>query len=520
MLNTVWVLVCVALVFVMQGGFLCLESGLTRSKDAINVALKNMTDFSVSLLLFWSFGFAVMFGASYEGWIGTSHFFVSVDAKDSFLVTTFLFQAMFCATAATIVSGAVAGRMRFYAYIVTTFIVSGLVYPIYGHWAWGGSGTSGWLAALGFVDFAGCSVVHSVGGWAALAAVSVIGPRTGRFGANGALQEIHCSNLPMAMLGTMLLWMGWIGFNGGSTLAMNEQVPGIIANTLLAGAAGMVTALFLGWIVTGHSAVNRAINGSLAGLVSVTACCHAVTTPNAVLIGTIGGIVMEGTQWLLYRRRIDDAIGAVPVHLAAGIWGTVAVALFGNPEVLGTGLSRWAQLQVQLTGVFVAFALTFGTTYLLLRLINKFIPLRVTPAQEGMGLNVAEHGAATELTTLISEMDTHRQTGDFSQPVSLESFTEVGQIAEQYNQVMAVIVSERAQLIDSNQRARGANAKLVEAQQSVEQKLQELADFNDMAVDREIRMIELKQEVNVLSEQAGLPSRYDTQFQEVTAGQA
>ena len=222
----------------------------------------------------------------------------------------------------------------------------------------------------------------------------------------------------------------------------------------------------------------------------MTACCHAITTPSAVLIGAVGGIVMEGAQWVLNRRRIDDAISAVPVHLAAGIWGTVAVALFGNPVTLGTGLSRWAQLQVQLTGVCGAFVLTFGTTYLLLRLINKVFPLRVTAEQEEVGLNVAEHGAATELTTLIAEMDGHRKTGDFLQPVSFESFTEVGQIAEQYNQVLAVINSERRQLLDSNQRVSVANAELVEAQWSVEQKLQELADFNDMAVDREIRMID------------------------------
>jgi len=347
----------------------------------------------------------------------------------------------------------------------------------------------------------------------------VIGPRLGRFDKHGKPKKFHCSNLPMAMLGTMLLWLGWIGFNGGSTLAMNEQVPGIICNTLLAGVAGMVTALILGWLLTGHPGVNFAINGSLAGLVSVTACCHAVTTPQAVLIGAIGGIVMEGFERLLHRCKIDDAISAVPVHLSAGIWGTVAVAFFGNPELLGTGLSQWAQLKVQLTGVFAAFAITFGTTYLLLRLTNWMRPIRVTATQEDIGLNVAEHGAATELTTLMGEMDRHRQTGDFSQPVTFESFTEVGQIAEQYNQVLSVINLERQQLLDSNRRAQVANADQVEAKRSIEQKLGELADFNDMAVDREIRMIELKGEVNVLSERAGLLSPYDLQFQEAEAGQ-
>lgn len=514
MLNSLWVLVCVALVFAMQGGFLCLESGLTRSKDAINVALKNMTDFSISMLLFWAFGFALMFGVSQAGWIGTTGFFVPVDRQGSMHMPTFLFQAMFCATAATIVSGAVAGRMRFAAYIIATLIISGLIYPVFGHWAWGGTsgGVSGWLAARGFVDFAGSTVVHSVGGWAALACVLVIGPRLDRFPEGRPPKEIPGSNLPLSMLGAMLLWMGWIGFNGGSTLAMNGQVAGIIGNTFLSGAAGMLTALLISWAIGGYPNVNQAINGSLAGLVAVTASCHAVTTPSAVIIGAIGGVVMLSADWIMNRCKIDDAIGAVPVHLAAGVWGTVAVALFGNPEILGTGLSQWAQLQIQLTGVFAAFAMTFGTTYLLLRLIHKVFPLRVTPEQEAVGLNVAEHGAATELQKLMSEMDGHRKTGDFSQPVSLESYSEVGQIAEQYNRVLAVINSERQQLIDSNQRAQAANAGLVMAQKSIEQKMHELAEFNNVAVDRELRMIELKREINAFCEQADVPARYDVEF--------
>ena len=432
-LDLLWVLVCAALVFLMQGGFRCLESGLTRSKNAINVALKNMKDFSVSVLLFWVFGFALMFGTSQAGWIGSSHFLVPMDEQNSALTTMFLFQAMFCATAATIVSGAVSGRMRFSAYIIATVIVSGLIYPVFGHWAWGGAyeGPAGWLAARGFVDFAGSSVVHGVGGWAALAAILVIGPRIGRFKPGQTPKDIPGSNLPLAMLGTMLLWMGWIGFNGGSTLAINGQVAGIIGNTFLSGAVGMLTALAVGWLVRGHASVTSAINGSLAGLVAVTAGCHAVSAPSAAIIGSIGAMVMMGAESLMNRRHVDDAIGAVPVHAASGAWGTIAVALFGAPEILGTGLSRAAQLQVQLTGVVVVFSVTFGTMYVLLRLIRPVFALRVTPEQERVGLNVSEHGASTELYELVSVMESHRQTGDFSRKVVVEPGSDVGRIAAQ-----------------------------------------------------------------------------------------
>jgi Amt family ammonium transporter len=511
MVDGIWILVCTGLVFAMQAGFLCLESGLTRSKDAINVALKNMTDFSVSLLLFWAFGFALMFGASEAGWFGTSHFFVPMAGQSSGLTTTFLFQAMFCATAATIVSGAVAGRMRFAAYIIITLIVSGLVYPVFGHWAWGGAieGPAGWLAARGFVDFAGSTVVHGVGAWAGLAAILVIGPRIGRFPKDQAPKPVPGSNMPMAMLGTLLLWMGWIGFNGGSTLEMNGEVAGIIGNTFLSGAAGMLTALVVGWLVLGHADVNLAINGSLAGLVAITAGCHAVTAPSAVVIGAIGAVVMMGAHWILERRQVDDAIGAVPVHGAAGVWGTIAVALFGMPEILGTGLSRWAQLQIQLTGIFVAFALTFGTTYLLLRLIHSLFPLRVTPEQEQVGLNVSEHGASTELYELLVEMEFQRQSGDFSPKVTVEPGSDVGQIAAQYNRVLDKVTVETKNAIRMAETADLSRQQTEQACAELETTVAELREFNELSEGREQRMIGLKMEVNEFAGKLGQPQPYD-----------
>src|SRR5690606_31167260 len=361
LVDTLWVVLCAVLVFNMQLGFLCLESGLTRSKNAINVALKNISDFACSVLLYWLFGFGVMFGASEAGWFGTDLFAPEVGGTHSWLSAFFLFQAMFCATAATILSGASAERLRFGAYLLLGCLVAGLIYPVFGHWAWGGSFTGeyltggqvvsgqaaggdiagnekGWLAAMGFVDFAGATVVHSVGGWVSLAVLLLIGPREGRFVQGQPAQPMPASNLPVAMLGALLLLFGWFGFNGGSTLALDERVAGIIVNTLLGGVSGMVAVLAISWRLNGYSDAIRPINGLLAGLVAVTAGAHVISAADALITGAIGGVVMMAAESLLRRWRIDDAVGAVPVHLAAGIWGTLAVALFGDLNALATGL--------------------------------------------------------------------------------------------------------------------------------------------------------------------------------------
>ncbi|MEO0705344.1 MAG: hypothetical protein AAF050_06735, partial [Cyanobacteria bacterium J06649_5] len=270
-LDAAWVIGCAGLVLLMQPGFMCLESGLTRSKNSINVAVKNLADLGISICFFWGFGYALMFGASQAGWIGTSGFFLDIES-DAKLAAFFLFQMMFCGTATTIVSGALAERQRFQGYIVIAVVISGLIYPIFGHWAWNDVNTaelSGWLGRLGFVDFAGSSVVHSIGGWVSLAALLIVGPRTGRFTASGR-HKIHGSNLPFSVLGVMLLWVGWLGFNGGSTFALSDQVPKIIVHTVLAGGAGMIAAGGLGWYQVRVVEAETLINGSIAGLVSIT----------------------------------------------------------------------------------------------------------------------------------------------------------------------------------------------------------------------------------------------------------
>ncbi|MFC3608220.1 ammonium transporter [Stutzerimonas tarimensis] len=439
-IDILWLVLCAGLVFNMQIGFLCLESGLTRSKNAINVAIKNMADLSVAILLYWLYGFALMFGSSAGGLFGNSHFLIEADG-DAWPMAFFLFQAMFCATAATIVSGAAAERMRFSAYLVVALLAAGLIYPIFGHWAWGGAFAEGegWLAGQGFVDFAGSTVVHGVGGWIALAAIMVIGPRLGRFDGSRRERSMPGSNLPMAMLGGLLLLFGWLGFNGGSTLAFNVQVPGIVANTTLAGMAGIAGGSLMSWLRFRLIEPILPLNGMLAGLVAVTAAAHAISPGAAVLIGFVGSLVMFFADRLLLRWGIDDAISAVPVHLVAGIWGTLSVGLFANLELLGTGLSRSEQLLAQVQGILVCAIWAFGATYTALRLINRVFPMRVDPDDEVRGLNVSEHGARTELIELLDAMAEHQRQGQFSREVEVEPFTEVGQIAAQYNKVIRAL---------------------------------------------------------------------------------
>ncbi|QDT65828.1 ammonium transporter [Calycomorphotria hydatis] len=439
--NVIWMLVCAALVMLMQGGFCFLESGLARAKNSINVAMKNLTDFAVSSVMFWLVGFGLMFGSSSFGWFGTEFFALS-DHSNPWLIAFFVFQFVFCGTATTIVSGAIAERMRFSGYILVSMLVSMLIYPVFGHWAWGGviPGTDpGWLSRMGFIDFAGSTVVHSIGGWVALAGCIVIGPRLGRFSRNFNIQG---HNYPMATLGVFLLWFGWFGFNGGSTLEVNESIPLILINTNLAAAVGALGGLFISWTIDKRPDVGHTLNGAVAGLVGITAGCHILNPGAAVIVGFVSGALCSlMTKWLM-RVRIDDVIGAVPAHAVAGAWGTIAVALLADPANFGTDLTRFEQLQVQATGVLAAFVWAFGGGLVILKSVSLIVPLRVSRKAEVQGLNVSEHGATTELHDLMSEMSAHRTRGDFSHMVAVEPHTEVGQIASEYNRVLARVNQE------------------------------------------------------------------------------
>lgn len=443
----IWILVSAALVFLMQAGFLCLETGLTRNKNNINVALKNLVDFGLTTVLFWAFGFALMFGDSIGGFVGGSEFFpqFTSDESSTTLFIFLIFQVMFCGTAVTILSGAIAERLKFNAYIILTVLISGLIYPVFGHWAWNGllTGESlGFLAQMGFHDFAGSTVVHSIGGWAALAILLIIGARSGRFKDDGSANPIIGSNLPLASLGVLLLWVGWFGFNGGSVLAMNNRVVPVIANTLFAGAAGLVSAMIVSYWLHQRVEVGAVMNGALAGLVAITASADVVSTNDAILIGFIGGIVMMFAELLLLRLRIDDAVGAIPVHLASGIFGTLAVGIFGDPQLLSTdpeNFNRLNQILVQGLGIVVAGAWTFGMTYIIFRIIDQFMGLRVSTEDEKVGLNISEHGARNDLFELVQVMDEQTRTGDLSLRAPVEPFTQVGVIAERYNRMIAAL---------------------------------------------------------------------------------
>ena len=353
-IDTLWVIDCAILVFIMQAGFMCMETGLSRYKNSINVALKNAADFGVSVVIFWIFGFGIMFGTSYNGFFGTDLFFFKTEKAD--YMTYFVFQAMFVATAATIISGAVAERMKFNGYLIMTVLATGIIYPIVGHWAWSSSYLTGsvksigWLSELGFVDFAGSTIVHSVGGWIALAAVIILGPRIGKY-SEANKGKFTGSSFPLAVLGTLILWFGWFGFNGGSNGAMDEAVPLILINTFLAAAFGLLTGLAISYFKYKKPDPFYIILGPLAGLVAITAGCNSMSSVISIFVGIIGAIIAIIVNETLNNFEIDDVVGAVPVHLAAGIWGTLAVGLFSDLTILDTGLDRFSQVKVQLIGI-------------------------------------------------------------------------------------------------------------------------------------------------------------------------
>ncbi len=385
----VWTLVAAALVFFMQAGFAMVEAGFTRAKNAVNIMMKNLMDFSMGTLAFWAIGFGLMFGASSSGWLGTSGFFLRdfTVGGDPWVLAFWMFQVVFAATAATIVSGAMAERTKFTSYMLYSVFICGIIYPVFGSWAWGGLfHGSGWLEKLGFIDFAGSTVVHSVGGWAALAGAIVLGPRIGKYTKDGKVRPILGHNLPLAALGVFILWLGWFGFNPGSTTAASKDIAMIFVNTNLAAAAGAVLAMFTSWIRIGKPDVGMSLNGALAGLVAITAPCASVTPLSAVIIGAIAGIIVVLSVFFFDKIKVDDPVGAISVHGVNGAWGTLAAGLF---NIGGTSAKI---IGVQLLGIGACFVWTFVTAFILFKIIDKTVGLRVTPEEEREGLDYTEHG--------------------------------------------------------------------------------------------------------------------------------
>jgi len=403
-INTVWTLLAAFLVFFMQAGFAMVEAGFTRAKNAANIMMKNLMDFSIGSIAYWLVGFGIMFGASASGLFGTTGFFLSAANPGTneglWQFAFWIFQAVFAATAATIVSGSMAERTKFSSYLIYSVFITALIYPVVGHWIWGG----GWLASKGMVDFAGSTVVHSVGGWAALAGALLLGPRLGKYNKDGSSNAIPGHNIPLASLGVFILWFGWFGFNAGSTTSgTNLSIATIAVTTNLAAAAAAITAMFTAWKRFGKPDTSMALNGALAGLVAITAGCAVVSPLSAIIIGAIAGIlVVLSVEFIDKVLRIDDPVGAISVHGVCGAFGTLAVGLFAqssygnssgvgdvNGLFFGGGLSLFV---TQLIGVISVFVWVFGAAFVVFKIMKMTVGLRVSEEEELKGLDIGEHG--------------------------------------------------------------------------------------------------------------------------------
>jgi len=391
-INNVWMMICTALVFFMHLGFSFLEIGLTRQKNTINVLFKNLFILTAGLLLYAVVGFNLMYPGVFNGYLGFSGFGLTapLNAQGTLDLayngnytywTEFLFQGMFAATAATIVSGAVAERVKLIPFMIFTIIYVGLVYPIAGSWKWGG----GFLDKLGFYDFAGSTLVHSVGGWAALVAVCLLGPRIGKF-KDGKAQAIPGHNIPLAMGGVLILWLGWFGFNGGSVLSADPASTSLVlVTTSLAAAAGGIVAFLVSTLLYKNFDLTMFLNGILGGLVGITAGADKMSPNDALLVGAIAGTIIVFAVSFIDRLRLDDPVGAIAVHLVCGIWGTLAIGIFGT-------LAGWHQLFIQIIGISTYGLFCSLSAFIILFALKKFVGIRVSEREEIEGLDAHEHG--------------------------------------------------------------------------------------------------------------------------------
>jgi len=396
LVDTLWVLIAGFLVFFMNAGFAFVEAGFCRAKNAVNILAKNYIVFAIAALAFWAVGYGLMFGKG-NAVIGMDSFAVNETAHNPAahipVSAFFFFQLAFASAACSIISGAVAERIKFGAFIIFGTLLVAFVYPITGHWIWGG----GWLGAMGFHDFAGSTAVHSVGGWAALAGILLLGARIGKYREDGSVRAIMGHSIPLATLGGFILWLGWFGFNPGSELALDANVPRIALTTALASCAATVSAMVTAWAILGKPDLSMIINGCLAGLVAITAPCAVVSPFGSVIIGLIAGVLVVGAVIIFDKLKIDDPVGALSVHLVNGIWGTLAVGLFAVPGYV-TGVSGLLygggpkQLTLQLAGVAAVGAAVFSVSLLLWYVIGKTLGMRVSREEEIGGLDIGEMG--------------------------------------------------------------------------------------------------------------------------------
>jgi ammonium transporter, Amt family len=384
-MNSVWVVMAGALVFFMQAGFALVESGMSRAKNAVNVLMKNYMDACVCSVIFWAVGYGLMFGANQTGWFGASHFLPSQLTQWDW--TFLFFQMMFAATTTTIASGAMAERIHFNAYLIGACVIAGLIYPVFGSWAWGSAhGGEGWLKSMGFVDFAGSTVVHSIGGWVALAGILVLGPRLGRFAANGEARQVPGHNLSLVAVGGFILWFGWFGFNAGSTLAANMDIGKIALNTHLAACSGALGYMFTSRLFGQPILLTGTVNGSLGGLVAITAGCASMEPHFAIVTGLIAGTITFLGPRFIASCKLDDVVDAVSVHGFCGAWGTLAAGLFYAGDLFDMN-----RIGVQFLGILIAFIWGFAIAFITYWLIDKTIGMRASKLHEQRGLDFTEH---------------------------------------------------------------------------------------------------------------------------------
>jgi Amt family ammonium transporter len=441
-LDLLWILLSAFLVFLMQLGFAYIETGTVRTKNTINVAMKNLIDTVFSIIFFWLIGFGIMFGTDSHGLFGIDKFIIDgLNVEDNGI---FFFQAMFAATAITIISGAVAERIKFNGYIVVAIIVSAIIYPVFGHWAWN---ENGWLNDLGFIDFAGSTVVHSLGAWIGLAGTIVLGPRLGKF-KKGKIKYFAPSNHNFIVFGVFILFFAWFGFNAGSLLKFEGAVTLILLNTLLSGVFGGLG----GWIITTFSKEKVAVEifsfGIIAGLVGITAGCYELTLVQSAFVGFVSAFIMYySDQFLLKVLKVDDPLSAVSIHGFAGAWGTIAVGIFAK---LPEGVSRFDLIWVQTLGVLTAFLFAMSLGFILFLFLYKINLLRVRKKHEVLGLNTSEHNAKLPWVETIESIVNIMKTGNIQKKVYEERDTEIGIVARFFNILLRILREKNAKLTNSN----------------------------------------------------------------------
>ncbi len=507
-IDTIWVLITGFLVVFMQAGFAALEAGSTQTKNTANIVMKNIIDFALGSVGFFVIGFAIMFGLDKYGVIGTTELFGMGDFSHLGLgiplAAFILFQIAFAGTAATIVSGALAERTKFFAYVIVSIVITLVIYPVVGHWIWGG----GWLQKMGMIDFAGSTVVHSVGGWVALMGAFLVGPRIGKYGKDGTVNNIPGNNIVMTALGVFILWFGWFGFNPGSTLsAMNPDISKIALNTNLAAAAAAVSAMIMSRLVTGKVNVAYTLNGALAGLVAITAGCQAVDNFGALAIGTMAGIVVIwALRFIEYTLKVDDPVGAIAVHAACGVFGTLMVGVFstlsGQEGLFYGGGTKL--LITQSIGVVAVFFWTMISSYIMYKLIDATIGLRVDEDDEEKGLDASEHNFKEENASVRKVIETlnRRENKSISAMLNMHSddemrdlITVLNDMAEKQNNLAERLTECSLKLLTHSQSFSASSEEISGTIEEISATTHEIANISVKGTKNANNMVEMSSKV-------------------------